>query len=175
MEPTLSFLAGLYLKSIWDKWLFTLFFNTPKGRRFLKLLQEHSSASDKPIYSQGILILISLKFQLISSFYVIVCCTAGHWFSVVFSVSFLPHGLYSIESWQGTVENQKEPLNCQVRRPLVFPPVSHVISNKLLSITHLMFCTLRDGTGWSFLILLLYSWNLFSFAEKYRYQKCICI
>lgn len=32
-------------------------------------------------YSQGILILISLKFQLISSFYVAVCCAAGHWFS----------------------------------------------------------------------------------------------
>lgn len=75
--------------------------------QFLKLLQEHISRSDKP-YSQGILILISSKFQLISSFYVVVCCTAGHCFSLVFNVSFIPHGLYSIENWQGTVKNQNE-------------------------------------------------------------------
>lgn len=82
---------------------FLLFFNTPKERRFLTFLQEHISASDKP-HSQGILILVSIKFQLFS----FVLRTVGHQFSLFFTVSFIPQSLYSIESWQGTVENQKQ-------------------------------------------------------------------
>lgn len=50
-----------------DHLLYFFFFNIPKRRRLPKLLQEHISASDRP-YSQGIKILISLTFQLISSF-----------------------------------------------------------------------------------------------------------
>lgn len=68
MEPSLSFLAALFLNHWRQMIIYSIFFfNIPQRRRLPKLLQEHISASDRP-YSQGIKILISLTFQLISSF-----------------------------------------------------------------------------------------------------------
>lgn len=67
----------------------------------------------------------------------------------------LPHMVFIPWNVDKVPWKTKKSSKAQVRRRLALPPISHVISNKLLPVTHFMFCSpWLDETGWSLSPLL---------------------
>lgn len=158
--------------------MFTLYFNTPKGRRFRRLLQEHISTSDK-LDSQGILILISLKFQLISSFYVIVCCTAAHCFRCVLYCVIYPTWSLFHRKLTRHHGKPKRALNCKSE--------DSQLCHKLVTLFQISYCLSPTscfihrevGVGGLFQLYFFYFASVsikFNFFCKNlnKYQKYIC-